>query len=164
MVSSFQKVQRQDNPPQNRCFAPLDFAALQDPPPPDHDHHHHIIHSSGAQNTPRTSRATLAASAASTSRCRCSADCQQRHSHSKAAHARHTAHARSNKQSTGRTSVARLAICQPQVTSHTVTAHRESSRPSKMGSPSRSPLVRSCPPLQACPGNAPTVLVFCHRI
>ena len=62
--------------------APRDFAALQDPQSPDHGT---ITTTTSLQSTrtsndnclhtPRTSRETLAASAASTSRHRCSADC-----------------------------------------------------------------------------------------
>ena len=82
----------------HQCCAPRDFAVLQDPRTPDHAQHnqkmcmtmqHTTMARSGDDKT-RTSRATLAASAASTSRHRCAADCQQRHSHSHHRHARCT--------------------------------------------------------------------------
>ena len=82
--------QRQDNPPQQQRqnYAPYrgtsqlskTRARLTTPPPQQHTHDQYkhnkdAFRATRRQHTPRTSRATLAASAASTSRRRCSADC-----------------------------------------------------------------------------------------
>ena len=127
-------------------YPPRELAALQDPHPPE-KRDHHKVHMLRASTTTarsrdrdnsmrtRTSRATLAVSAASTSRRTCSADChitpQPHYTQSCQLHSACT-----SKRAKRRTSVARLTTCKPQqrhTPSAKVLACRRPS--SKMGSP-----------------------------
>ena len=69
--------------------------------------------------------------------------------------------------SSGRTSVARLALCQPQRRQHRQHMKRTAQVTKAVlppAGPSRSPLVRLRLPVQACLLHVHTVLVFCQRM